>query len=310
MILSLGFGLVAAIGISQLMKAQNANASPPEQMGPVIVSAKHLEVKTELNQENVRLENWPIRMIPENAVRSMDEIADQAIIAPLPAQMPIVKSQLAHKNDVGRTNIPPGYKVFSLKASGESTGHGLLSPGDKVDVIGVFKRRSKTGRDKTVSKTFLKAIKVFAINGNMNAIIDPEEKRSSGSATVSLLVTEKQSEEIAFVQKIGNVKLNMRGEEEEGDDEVESLADIMRLDEDELGDVTDAPAIEMPKQPQGMVVFMGNEARKVTFVNGMPQQVGMGPQDQYINSEGSGEGDFDGRSENDRGIDEDQYRSE
>ena len=328
MILSLGFGLVAAIGISQLMKSNSANAAPAEQMGPVIVSAMHLEVKSELNEENVRLEHWPMRLIPEDAVRSMEEIKDQAVTAPLPAKIPIVKSQLAHKNDVGKTIIPPGFKLYSLKASGESTGSGLLSPGDKVDVIGLFKRRNKSGRDQTISKTFLKAIKVFAINGNMNVIIDPDEKKSTGSATVSLLVTEKQAEEIAYVQKIGDVKLNMRGESEEGDDEVESLADIMRLEveEDLEGQGSDAPvpvsipAIQPPPKQQSMVVFVGNEARKVTFVDGMPQQVGMTPQDQQFidpprgpsdqQLENHDEGDFDGRMENNRGIDEDQYRSE
>jgi pilus assembly protein CpaB len=326
MILSLGFGLVAAIGISQLMKNNSANANPVEQMGPVLVAAQHLNVKTELTEENVRIENWPLRIIPEDAARTIEDIVDQAIVSPLSPGMPIVKSQIAHKNKVGTTNIPTGFKVYSLKASAESTNGGLLSPGHKVDVIGLFKRRNKAGRDQTISKTFLKAIRVFAINGNMNAVLDDEEKKSSGSATVSLLVTEKQAEEIAFVQKIGDVKLNMRGEAEDGDTETESLADIMRLEEEaDLSDqpnsavAVDAPAIQPPPKQQGMVVFIGNEARKVMFVDGMPQQVGMSPEEQQFISaprpaspavEDSDEGDFDGRMENNRGIEEDQYRSE
>ena len=42
MVLSMGFGLVAAIGISQVLGQKSANAEPEKAMGPVIVAAARL----------------------------------------------------------------------------------------------------------------------------------------------------------------------------------------------------------------------------------------------------------------------------
>ena len=329
MVLSLGFGLVAAIGISQVMKNNSANASAVQQMGAVIVAAEHLDVKTELTEENVRIENWPVNIIPPDAVRSLEEIADKAVKTPMPKGMPITMPQIALKSEMGVTGIPPGFKLFGIKVTGESTVSGLLSPGDKVDVIGLFKRRNKAGREQTISKTFRKAIKVFAINGNMSAVMDPEEKKSSGSAIVSVLVTEKQAEEIAFVQKVGSLKLIMRGEQSEDDEQVESLADIMRLEDDEDLD-EDAPEYQAPaiankpkdNGPTTMIVWKGGNAVKMVFSpDGLPQQIGLAPGEAQMMQppgrmpvdpamEDMDEGDFDGRMENDRRTGEDQYRSE
>ncbi len=43
MILSMGFGLIAAIGISQVMGRNNGPAVKAPKMGPVLVAADHLD---------------------------------------------------------------------------------------------------------------------------------------------------------------------------------------------------------------------------------------------------------------------------
>ena len=68
LVLSIGFGIVAAIGISQVMKNQ-AIAEPVETpRGPVLLASADLGLHEKLTEENVKLENWPTDTIPENAV--------------------------------------------------------------------------------------------------------------------------------------------------------------------------------------------------------------------------------------------------
>jgi len=104
-----------------------------------------------------------------------------------------------------------GFKLVAIKVSGDDTMSGLLNPGDKVDIMGFFKKRNRNGQTQTTSRTFLKGLRVFSVNGRTRAG-DREESISSGSAIVSVLVNEKQSEDIYFAQQTGEIKLVMRGE--------------------------------------------------------------------------------------------------
>ena len=76
MVMSMGFGLIAAIGISQVMGRSSAPASSGPKMGAVLLTADHLDHHTFLNEENVKIENWPVSIIPENAVTDIAQIKD------------------------------------------------------------------------------------------------------------------------------------------------------------------------------------------------------------------------------------------
>ena len=305
MILSLGFGLVAAIGISQVMRANNANAQPLQEMGPVLVAGDFLDMKTDLTEENVRIENWPAAIIPEDAATSLEDIKDMSLQVRMSKGMPIVKSTLIHKNSKSVIQIPEGYKVVAIKVSGDDMIGGLLNPGDKVDVIGLFKKKGRDGQQQTISRTFLKALRVFSVNNKLSANIDRQETTTSGSAIVGVLVTEKQSEEIVYVQKTGDIKLVLRGEYVEGDNDVESIEDIMQLDESVAGNdgsegnnpasfASSASssaaaavsglfqqyaqaAVGAPAEPTSVIVWKGGEVEKYIIAEGeVPQRIGSG----------------------------------
>ena len=72
MTLSLGFGLIAALGITQVMGKNKQPVQPKEEMGQGVVAVDYLDHKTFLNEENVRVENWPKKIIPEEAVRDLE----------------------------------------------------------------------------------------------------------------------------------------------------------------------------------------------------------------------------------------------
>lgn len=303
MILSLGFGLVAAIGISQVMRANNANAQPIQEMGPVLVASDFLDMKTDLTEENVKIENWPAAIIPEDAATTLEDIKDMSIQVRMSKGMPIVKSTLIHKNSKSVIQIPEGYKVVAIKVSGDDMIGGLLNPGDKVDIIGLFKKTARDGRQQTISRTFLKALRVFSVNNKLSANIDRQETTTSNSAIVGVLVTEKQSEEIVYVQKTGDLKLVLRGEYVEGDDDVETLEDIMQLEDDPAFPPANNPvnglasqasnsaasavsglfqqyaqaAVGAPRQPDSVIVWKGGEAEKYILAHGeVPQKIGFG----------------------------------
>ena len=162
MVVSLGFGLVAAVGISKVMGSGNGG-KPSIEMGPVLVSTKPLEHGELLNEENVKIENWPLQIIPEEAVTNIEEIQNMAVTTRLSKGLAILKSDIVNKQDIRRVSIPPGFKVIAIKVSADDTINGLLAPGDKVDLIGVVQVRDKDNpaQPRTISKTFLRISRYF-----------------------------------------------------------------------------------------------------------------------------------------------------
>jgi pilus assembly protein CpaB len=318
MILSMGFGLIAAIGISQVMGRSAGSSAPATVMGPVLVAADHLDMNVLLTTENVKIENWPANIIPEDAATTIEEISDMVIRTRLSKGMPIVKSTIINKNQRNDLTIPEGFKVVAIKVSGDDMIGGLLSPGDKVDVIGLFKRRNSLNVQQTTTRTFLKALRVFSVNNKMTANEDRQNGNGSGSAIVGVLVTEKQSEEIYYVQRTGEIKLVLRGDYVEGDNDVEALADIMDwddLDDDqEAEDAEEAAAFATKSAgPQGpsMIVWEGNSPTKVVFQSGaIPTRSDGSSNRRSSQVDEDDDEDFDDSEEIDRSLDEDQYPSE
>lgn len=330
MVLSMGFGLVAAIGISQVLGQKSANAEPEKEHGPVIVAAMDLDPNSRLTEENVKIENWPLDIVPDDAATSLDDIEDMVNRNRLGKGMPIQKSVIVNEKSVASLSIPSDMKVVAIKVPSDDLFGGLLSPGDKVDVIGLFAKRDKKNpnRINQTSKTFLRGLQVFSINNSMKSVETREDSPTAGtnSAVVGVLATEEQAEAMYYVQRTAQIKLTLRGDEATNDDDIESLDEIMGwnlIDEEEpendgnivtvAGNDTDIEA----KNPITMTIWSGNSPENYTFTPGqLPQStipdINMAPI-VPVNSEDADdddEADSDGSNEIDRNLEEDQYQGE
>ncbi len=332
MVLSMGFGLVAAIGISQVLGQKSANAEPEKAMGPVIVAAADLDPNTRLTEENVKIENWPLNIIPDDAATSLDDIEDMVNRNRLGKGMPIQLSVIVNEKSVASLSIPSDMKVVAIKVPSDDLFGGLLSPGDKVDVIGLFTKRDKknANRINQVSKTFLRGLQVFSINNSMKSVETREDSPTAGtnSAVVGVLATEEQAEAMYYVQRTAQIKLTLRGEEATNDDDIESLDEILGwnlIDEEEdepekaenVLTVAGSNLKLESKDPPTMTIWSGNTPENYTFTPGLlPQStipdINMAPV-VPVNSDDTDdddEADSDGSNEIDRNLEEDQYQGE
>ena len=271
MIVSLGFGLIAAIGISQVM-GKSGPAAPVVQKGSVVLAAKDLEHGDDLDEESCKVEEWPVEVIPANAVRSLEQLKNRKMTTRLSESLPIVLSDTIEADKFGRLEIPDGWRVIGIKVSGEETIAGLLQPGDRVDVVGVAESRDINGEKTTVSKTFLRAIEVFTINGKLNSG-GPRETSGNGAAIVGVLVTQKQAELFPLVQKVAQIRLVLRGRSTD-EDNGEEITDIQEFYDSVFGakDNNTAAFTDAPEEVEYegveshvMRVWEGNSFREVTF---------------------------------------------
>lgn len=208
-----GFGALAAVAATTVLGNRGDTEVAVIETRPVVLANDHLDIKSELTAENCRIENWPAKLVPEEALSEIAMLDGKLNKFRLTKNMPITVEQIADQSFFEQDLIPPGHKVVAVKVNEDDTISGLLKPGQQVDIIGVFELPKEQGsnRRRKTAETFLKGIRVYSIDGDRDGSAEKTGGRR-GNSVVGVLVTEKQSEQIVLVQKVGDLKLVLRGE--------------------------------------------------------------------------------------------------
>jgi len=219
LVLALGCGLVASIGITQVMAKRNTGiAVKPGESEAIYVAMRDVQLGDALTPQDLRLENWPRDKVPQGAISKLEDVEGRRTRTKLYRGEPILEFKLFGKgsSEQGATTlIPKGYRVVGVKVEAVSGG-GLILPGDRVDVLVHLRRNPSRGIAETSTRTILQDIKVFAVNDVFS--IDPSEDardRSIRAKTISLLVTPPQAEVLMLASELGRIRLVMRSPEDD-----------------------------------------------------------------------------------------------
>lgn len=212
MVVSLFFGLIAAVGISRVMgRNSGANTGPVNKLVPVVVATEFLDHDTELTIENCTVENWPEEIVPENSAHSLEELQHKAVTTRINKGVPISMNDVVDVSEISTLMIPPGYRVQGVKVGVEDVVNGLIQPGDHVDLIGFFENTNSQGERNMRITTFMKNVKVFSIDGNTRREPGPRKAEGGGGDQIlGLLVTLKQAEQIVLVQRVASLRVVLR----------------------------------------------------------------------------------------------------
>ena len=208
---ALGCGLIAALGVLQYLRG----LSQPEavEYQKVVVAREQIDINTALGPDNLELVEWPRARVPAGAIRDLSQLDDRYARVRLYAGEVVLPGKVMDSQDAsGAVRVPRGYRVVSVRSDVQTAVSNLLEPGDLVDVIVVLGARS---RNSAVAKTIMTAVRVFAVNREMSRSPDGSD-RNENVRTVSLLVTPEQAEELMMAGELGEVRLALRGPEDEG----------------------------------------------------------------------------------------------
>jgi len=253
LMLALGCGVVASIGITQVMaKRGGATTTAQAEVEGIFVAMKDLPIGDPISAQMVKLEEWPKDKVPNGALTKLEEVENRRPKTRIFAGSPILENQLLGKGvlDQGASDvIPKGFRVVAVKADAISTGGSLIRPGDRVDVL-VHVRYAGGDLTRTATKTILQDVKVFAVNEVWDVATTSGEKAIT-ARTVSLLVTPAQAEKITLASEMGNVRLVMRSPEDKEQADVAGARahDVLGM---EMGgqDRQVAPILSASMQPE------------------------------------------------------------
>ena len=218
--LALGCGLLASIGITQVLAKRNAE--PVEtvlEMENVFVATQDIPQGEPLNQQLVKLEPWPKDKVPPNALVKGDEPEQYITKSKFYSGEPLIKKKLhakGDKSDNAVDNIPKGMRIVSVRVDNVSGTANLIDPGNRVDLLCHFQPNPTIGITVPTTRTILQNIKVFAVD----AVISSEKMddgKPAQARTVTLLVTPEQAQKVTLATELGTVRLVLRPTDDSAD---------------------------------------------------------------------------------------------
>jgi pilus assembly protein CpaB len=243
LVLAVGCGLAASIGISQVL-SQKQESGPVEETAPLWVAMVDIKPNDSLSAQNLKLEQWPKERIPPGALSTLEQINGKKTRAALYQGEPVLEKKLAGK-EPGITDLmpPKGFRLFTVQADSTNSFGGLLHPDDRVDVVLYIPKG--IGNLDAGTKTILQDIRVFAVN-DVTRPNDNNKDEAIQAKTVTLLVTPTQAEKASLASEIGKIRLVMRAPGDDGTvgPEGQSLTQLLNIEK------SDRKVEEMNREPQ------------------------------------------------------------
>lgn len=218
LIIAGGTAFMAKSMFSQASAPQVAASVLPAKDGPqILVATRSLPVGTIIEADSFRYQPWPSDLI-ENAYYVKGE-ADPASLqgtvvrTAVTAGQPVTKGALVKSGDRGflAAALGPGMRAVTVPVSAQSGVAGFVFPGDRVDLVLTQTVNGEGGGSPLkTSETFVRNVRVLAVDQTTVPEDDEGNKLAKVVATVTLEATPRISEKIAVAQTIGQVSLSLR----------------------------------------------------------------------------------------------------
>jgi pilus assembly protein CpaB len=211
--MALGCGLVASIGISQVM---DRKPQVTLETVPIYVAKHAINLGDPINKEMLVLEEWPKNKVPRGAISNLEDLENRRPRTAIIEGEPILEGKLLAPGEVSDPigNIPKGMRLKTISVDAEKSAGGLLRPGDRVDVQLFVKKDQRTGIETAKSKIILQNVRVFAVDQTVQRSADGADERTIAK-TVSLMLTPEQASKLTLAEQVGEITLIPRNPDDE-----------------------------------------------------------------------------------------------
>jgi len=213
--LALGCGLVASIGISQVMD-RNSGGQAKLETSPIYIAKHNINLGDPIDAAMLSLQEWPKDKIPRGAIAKLEDLQGRRPRTAIFEGEPILEGKLLAPGQIADpiSSIKKGMRLKTIAVDAEKSAAGLLRPGDRVDVQLYVKKDQHTGVDTAKSKVILQNIRVFAVDQAVQRSPDGGEEKSIAK-TVSLMLTPEQASKLSLAEQIGEISLIPRNPDDE-----------------------------------------------------------------------------------------------
>lgn len=196
------------------VEQQQERVAQQQQLVRIAVANVDMAFGAPLNQDNVRLVNWPANSVPQGAYREADAqrllSGGNVAIRPITRGEPILLSRISERA-VLSANLPADMRAVTVPVDAVSGVAGFVTPGDVVDVLLTRQIRGDgaESEDKMVN-VILERVPVLAIdlrNGEAST-------EAAVGKTATLQVTPRDAQKLVLATQVGRLSLALRNVED------------------------------------------------------------------------------------------------
>jgi pilus assembly protein CpaB len=217
---------------------------------PILVATGDISLGDRIRPEHLGVRGIPVSYLDERSVRAVEaeKVVGLRVRSRIKANEAILWSDLSAAGRDSRDlagMVQPGMRAVSVPATIASAFHGLLRPGDRVDVL-LTTDRPNGGHDR-VTFALLQNVLVLSVGDDLGAS-EKDNQVIGMTTTVSLGVTAEQAQMLAFGVDRGALTLSLRNPED-----IETLEGLPATDADDIlrGPQAGAPSKEAETQHTG-----------------------------------------------------------
>jgi pilus assembly protein CpaB len=222
--LALGCGLVASIGISQVMDRSGDQVVGYETV-PIYVALHNINLNDPIDGSMVTLQEWPKDKVPPGAVTQLEDLEGRRPRTLIVAGDAILEAKLLAQGEVHDPigEIPSGMRLKTISVDAETSAAGLLSPGDRVDIQFFQVPKNGRGGGTPRMRVILQNIRVYAVDQTVQRSSEGGEGRAVAK-TISLLLTPEQANKLSLAEQLGSVSLIPRSPDDEATTDATELS--------------------------------------------------------------------------------------
>jgi pilus assembly protein CpaB len=133
-------GVVAFLALSRPLEAQSGEGTGPTVAVDVVVAVSTVDVRTQLTAAHVELQQMPVELAPEGAIRAVDQAVGQLTLVDLSPGEIILAERLLDPNVMARSGrlalmIVEDQVLMAFPAADLMSQANMLKAGDHVDIL-------------------------------------------------------------------------------------------------------------------------------------------------------------------------------
>lgn len=218
LLMALIFGVITALLINAYIEKRTRESAAGQVTARVVVAKTVIPAKTVITIDMLELKEIPREFLLQGVVQDPKEIAGSISRGEITIGEQVTKSKLVGtKNSVEglALMIPTGKRAVSLAINDVSGISGLVTPGDRVDVLSTFELSTKdlTGQvvNATITNLVLQDIEVLAVGQRLTEKTETkDEKVVQEVQTVTVAVYLNQAQPLVMASEKGSLRLMLR----------------------------------------------------------------------------------------------------
>lgn len=208
---ALGLAVLAGVFTFVYIQWQRAAIRADGLPVTIYVAQRHIPKHTQIRGEHLAAIERPQQFVPRAAYRDRQSLLGQVTTTGIDAGEVFTTTRVTTPTASGAiaSVVPPGKRAVTIPVDLAQSVHGMIQPGDHVDLLGSFRSGTRDRHEQYVL-TVLQAVEVLAVGKRIAGAGTPNAAGDTRAASLTVALSPEQTQSAFFTQAHGQVFVSLR----------------------------------------------------------------------------------------------------